>query len=268
MHCRIPARGGCKASPFYVERRFLDCMKLLIIRHADPDYAIDSLTEKGWREAEYLSEHLANVPIDHVYVSPLGRAKDTAGLTLGKIGKTAVEKEWLREFDKLIDRPDVTTKKMIVWDWLPQDWTAEERFFSRNHWFENERLARAEVEKEYRWVTENLDRLLASHGYVREGEIYRAVRPNTETVALFCHFGVQCVMLSHLLHFSPMLLWHDLMAPPSSVTTLTTEERREGTAHFRLNGFGDISHLTMHGEPPAFAGRFCECWMNKEERHD
>ena len=27
-------------------------MKLIIIRHGDPDYSIDSLTEKGWREAE------------------------------------------------------------------------------------------------------------------------------------------------------------------------------------------------------------------------
>ena len=33
-------------------------MKLLIIRHGEPDYTIDSLTEKGWREAEYLSEML------------------------------------------------------------------------------------------------------------------------------------------------------------------------------------------------------------------
>ena len=33
-------------------------MKLLIVRHGDPDYTIDSLTEKGWKEAEYLSENL------------------------------------------------------------------------------------------------------------------------------------------------------------------------------------------------------------------
>lgn len=29
-------------------------MKLLIVRHGDPDYSIDSLTPKGWKEAEYL----------------------------------------------------------------------------------------------------------------------------------------------------------------------------------------------------------------------
>ena len=33
-------------------------MKLLLIRHAEPDYAIDSLTEKGFREASLLSDRL------------------------------------------------------------------------------------------------------------------------------------------------------------------------------------------------------------------
>ena len=29
-------------------------MNIYIIRHAEPDYEHDSLTEKGWREAELL----------------------------------------------------------------------------------------------------------------------------------------------------------------------------------------------------------------------
>ncbi len=33
-------------------------MKLLIIRHGDPDYTIDSLTEKGRREAQLLSKRI------------------------------------------------------------------------------------------------------------------------------------------------------------------------------------------------------------------
>ena len=36
-------------------------MKLLIVRHGDPDYTIDSLTEKGWREARYLSQKLSKL---------------------------------------------------------------------------------------------------------------------------------------------------------------------------------------------------------------
>ena len=51
-------------------------MKILIIRHGEPDYSIDSLTEKGWREAELLSRRLAPLGIRDFYVSPLGRAQD------------------------------------------------------------------------------------------------------------------------------------------------------------------------------------------------
>lgn len=97
-------------------------MKLLLIRHGDPDYSIDSLTEKGWKEAEYLSQRLAKLDIKAFYVSPLGRAKDTASCTLKKLGRTAVEKTWLREFQVQIKRPDRPERDSIPWDWLPQDW--------------------------------------------------------------------------------------------------------------------------------------------------
>ena len=243
-------------------------MKLLIVRHGDPDYSIDSLTEKGWKEAEYLSERLSGLTVDAFYTSPLGRAKDTASLTLRKMGRTASECGWLREFEAPIRRPDVPEGKMIPWDWLPEDWTADERFFQADHWFENERMAEGHVKDEYDRVTGEFDSLLASHGYERCGKIYRAVRPNNDTVVLFCHFGVQCVLLSHLLNVSPMVLWHGTCAAPTSVTTVVTEERRRGTASFRMSSFGDISHLYARQEEPAFAARFCECWDNPGERRD
>ena len=65
-----------------------------------------------------------------------------------------------------------------------------------------------------------------------------------------------------------MVLWHGVCAAPSSVTTLNTEERREGIAAFRMSAFGDISHLYVHDEAPAFAARFCETYGNTAERHD
>lgn len=37
-------------------------MNIYIIRHGDPDYEKDSLTEKGWREAELLSRRLCKIP--------------------------------------------------------------------------------------------------------------------------------------------------------------------------------------------------------------
>lgn len=242
-------------------------MKLLIIRHADPDYEADSLTKQGWIEAELLSKRISTMDITKFYVSPLGRARDTASLTLKKMNREAEECQWLREFQPQIQRPDKEGRS-ITWDWLPQDWTGNDDFYHKQAWMEHEVLKEGQVAKEYAWVTESLDELLARHGYVREENYYRAVRSNMDTIAFFCHFGLECVLLSHLLGISPMVLWHKMCAAPSSVTTLITEERRKGIALFRMSSFGDVSHLTMAGEQPSFAARFCECFENADERHD
>lgn len=242
-------------------------MKLLIIRHADPDYERDSLTEKGWKEAEYLSERLKKLKVKQFYVSPMGRAKDTASLTLEKMGQEAVECQWMREFAPQIHRPDAKDK-IITWDWLPQDWTKEDAFYSKEQWMQTPVMLEGEVDKEYQWVTSSLDQLLAKHGYVRKDNYYDVVDGNTDTLVFFCHFGLECVLLSHLLGVSPMVLWHGLCAAPSSVTTLTTEERRKGVAYFRMSSFGDISHLYAADEEPSVSARFCERFENEDERHD
>ena len=57
-------------------------MKIIIARHAEPDYIHDTITEKGKKEAALLAKRLSQIKIDEIYVSPLGRAKDTAAYTL------------------------------------------------------------------------------------------------------------------------------------------------------------------------------------------
>ncbi|MDF2538510.1 MAG: hypothetical protein K0S76_1531 [Herbinix sp.] len=242
-------------------------MKLIIIRHGDPDYTIDSLTEKGWREAELLSDRIAVMRVKEFYVSPFGRAKDTASLTLKKMNREGKILPWLREFiAPVVD--EKTGEKRLPWDYLPADWTAVKEYYDNNLWHTTPVMQSGNVIDEAMRVYSGLNEILKEHGYEREGNLYRANRPNNDTIVLFCHFGVQCVMLGHLLGISPMVLWHGLCAAPSSVTTLVTEERRDGIAYFRMSSFGDISHLYTAGEEPAFAGRFCETYDNMDERHD
>lgn len=242
-------------------------MRLIIIRHGDPDYSIDSLTEKGWREAELLAERIAAMDVKAFYVSPAGRAKDTASVTLNKMNRKAEVLPWLREFQAPIT-DKATGEERLTWDWLPSDWTKTEQFYDKNLWHTVSVMRAGHVIDEANHVYAGLDDLLKKHGYERDGEIYRAVRPNNDRILLFCHFGVECVMLGHLLGISPMVLWQGLCAVPSSMTTLVTEERRKGIAYFRMIAFGDTSHLYAAGEKPSFAGRFCETYDNMDERHD
>ena len=243
-------------------------MRILIIRHGDPDYSIDSLTEKGHREASLLADMLEREQIDYAYVSPLGRARHTADYTLKRKGMEGEICDWLREFPCRINRPDRSDRKTCVWDFLPQDWTAVSEYYDKAEWFRTPIMTAGEVEKEYRYVTDSLDGLLCRHGYRREGRIYRVERANEETVAFFCHFGLECVLLSHLIGVSPMVLWHGFVAAPTSVTTVYTEERRQGIASFRIASFGDVSHLYAAGEKPAFAARFCETYNTEGQRRD
>ena len=242
-------------------------MKLYIVRHGDPDYEKDALTERGRREAELLAERLSKLDFAAFYVSPLGRARETAEATLRRMGRQGEMKEWLREFAPTHFDPD-RGRTTVIWDWLPQRWTAEKAFYDLEAWMHVPDMESAGVPAEARWVYDGLDALLAEHGYEREGDIFRVRRPNRDSVVLFCHFGVECIMLGHLLGISPMPLWHGTCALTTSVTALVTEERREGIASVRMLSFGDVSHLTAAGVEPSFSARFCETWDCAEERHD
>ncbi len=237
-------------------------MKLLIIRHGDPDYEHDSLTETGRREAELLSKRIAPMTIRDYYVSPLGRAKATAEPTLKLAGRTATELDWLREFSIRVHRPDLEGLSYVPWDWLPQDWLSDTRLLTYDHWMENEVMREAGVGEAYERVTESFDALLASYGYERDGLLYRVREANEDTLAFFCHLGLGCLLMSHLMNCSPMVLWQGTCMAPSSVSLIHTEERRPGFAAFRAATIGDVSHLYAAGAAPSFAARFCETYGN------
>lgn len=243
-------------------------MRIIIVRHGDPDYEHDTLTKTGWREAELAADKLSKMDIKAFYVSPLGRAQDTAGCTLKRMNRTAATHEWMREFAGKIWRPDVSDREMICWDWLPEDMEKQPELYDKDLWLDTDVMKNGAIRKEYDWVCAGLDALLKEHGYEREGLHYRAVRPNNDTIVLFCHFGVEGVMLSHLLNVSPMVMWHGFCAAPASMTSIYTEERRAGIASFRVNEFGSTEHLYVAGEKPSFSARFCECYDNENERHD
>lgn len=238
-------------------------MRILIIRHGDPDYANDTLTEKGHREAQLLAKKLGKDKIDYFYSSPLGRARHTCNYVAKAHGKMdeVVEKDWLKEFGCPLTLPSGKPQK-YPWDMLPTEWVDAPKMYDKDNWYHQDLYEKADMESHARYVTESLDALLKEHGYTRDGGLYRTEKGNTDTIALFCHFGLEALLLSHLCNISPILLWHHFVALPSSVTTLYTEERRPGTAVFRCCGFGDTGHLYAGGEQPSFSARFCEVYGN------
>lgn len=240
-------------------------MTIYIIRHAEPDYTHDSLTEKGWREARLLGWRFANIQNAYFYVSPLGRARATASCVLEPLGASAEVMPWLREFNHGYHVSPAFHPAGQAWDLLPSVWADDPIYVDPENWYRAPAYVGTGVEDAWQTVADGLDAVLARHGYVRDGRIYRAERPNKENVFLFCHYGVECVLLSHLMNCSPVIFWQQSVALPSGVTILPTEEREPGRAVFRMSRFGDLSHLAVGGEAPSFYARYRETYDDDAE---
>ena len=105
-------------------------MRLLFVRHGDPDYKNDCLNEIGRREARALAALGPRIGWGTSFVSPLGRAQETAAIVLGRAvpgahgveaavgctdlstrgGAAAADSfdliktlDWLREFPAVVD---------------------------------------------------------------------------------------------------------------------------------------------------------------------
>lgn len=241
-------------------------MKIVLIRHGDPDRVNNTLTPHGFKEAEALAEAYKDFVFDQAYSSPLNRARYTADIFMKyHRDKTYVIKEWLKEISTPIRVP-YESEEVIPWDFLPVEFVKHEPFFAGDGYFSSEWLRSGAVEKLYDEAAVGLDEILASNGYIRDGRLYRVELSNTKTIVIFCHFGMIAALMSHLLNVPFVLLTQYFECQPTGVTTIVTEERQKGIAQFRCLHFSDISHLTSRGIEPGFWGRFCEIF-DSDDRH-
>lgn len=255
-------------------------MRLILIRHGDPDYSCDGLTEAGKAEAIALAKRTAKWKVDDFYCSPMGRAMDTAAPTLKAHGREAIIVPWLREFSYKIIRPTYETSG-VCWDFIPSDWVNDPAMHTTEGWLSAEPASQNPTLKEQFYVVNSsLDALLARYGYIRTGNYYINNNPKnrryTSTVidpthhlantlpdddadpviVFFCHFGISALIISHLINIPFPLLVHGTVIPTTGVTVLNTEERWDNQAYFRIQSLGDVSHLTSEGVKMSSAGSF------------
>lgn len=244
-------------------------MRIIFIRHGDPDYVNDTLTEKGMREAKLLSDRVVGWHVDAFYCSPLGRAQKTASYTLERLGREAVTYDWMKEFSYRIKDP-VTGRIGVPWDFMPEYWTEIPQMYDKEAWKETDIYrSNPELLPAYQQTCDGLDRLIESYGYKRHHNYYinmhtqesGAEHSSNDTIVIFCHLGITCVMMSHLLGISPALLFHSLYLAPTSITVLATEERLNNAAAFRAQVIGDTTHLLQGGEPISAAGYFTDVFQ-------
>ena len=223
-------------------------MLLYIVRHGHPDYATDSLTERGWLQAEAVGKRLAATGIDQVYASPMGRARQTAEPTCRLLDLPCHIEPWAHEVqeERWTEEPygkpvSVTMVQNTYYREnggidLPYDRAYEAVGFRRS----GMKDAVAYIEEGGRDFLERL-------GYKEENGVYRILRANEDRVALFCHSIMARAWISTLLHIPIHMMWAGFHYTHTGVTVLEFRNNEDGFTAPKCLCYSDMSHLYAHG---------------------
>ncbi len=216
-------------------------MRIYLIRHADPDYMNRTITPAGHLEAEALARRMSAEGLDHIYTSPLGRARDTAAYTSKLMHKEPIVEEWTRELSEV--KAEIDGQIRCAWDLHGEQVRAQRPFPNSETWLSCPPFDGPEFKTMWDGLRSASDIFIERHGYRREDGRYRVVNPNREKIAVFCHGGFGLTWLAHLLEVPVPIMWAGFFLHPSSVTTILFDERSTDWAVPRAIGVGDISHL-------------------------
>lgn len=209
-------------------------MEIFLIRHGDPDYENDCLTALGRKEARCLADELEQLPIEDIYVSPLGRARETCAYTEDRKGISPVVLDWLMERSIARDR-------ICFWEVHGEIFLHAIKPQSQNDWNSPD-VAMPEGREQFERVRKGFDSLMATYGYVRDGYLYRVEKGSDKQIALFCHKGVILTLLADVLHCSLPMIFISMQIHPTGVTRLKMIEKNS-LANFKATAINDLTHL-------------------------
>jgi probable phosphoglycerate mutase len=231
-------------------------MLLYIIRHGEPDYATDSLTETGRLQAEALADRLCIHGFDEIYCSPLGRAVQTAKPTCLRLGLPYNIEHWMNEDKVWDDLSAVGEDGVRNWAFGCQNTRLLNADYAGD-WHENPVFASCKsAHGGYRRVADSSDEFLARLGYERDGRVYKINSPNDKRIAAFCHHGLGTTWLSHLLSVPPNIFWSSFNIPFTGVTVLEFGNNPDGFTAPQCVCLSDISHIYKEKLPINSAGIF------------
>ena len=203
-------------------------MRIIFVRHAQPNYQLDCLTPIGHRQAQAAAERLKEEPIKTIYASTSGRAIETAEYIARQKGLPIHDKlEFMRELSwggsgelpiAHKGQPWITADHMV----RSGQSVADPQWQEKEPFCENTKLL-AKVQP----VSTAFDRLLLEYGLEREGNYYRLHRCDDSTIAMVSHAGSSSMVLSHLFNL-PFPFFCAAISPDFSAITVVEFSGEEG----------------------------------------
>ena len=219
-------------------------MRIVFVRHGEPDYARDCLTELGRIQAKKAAQRLLGEGIGEIYASPLGRARETAQAAAEVLGLPVKTLDFMEEVRWGSADGEALYAGGHPWaiadEMARQGMELNRADWRDAPWFRTNRVVEC-VDR----VERGIDEWLAGFGYLREGKHYRhtAEEEQHKTVALFSHGGSSCAAMGHILGlpfpYAIALLHLDF----TGITVVRLDSRAGMGAIPQLKCSNDTAHL-------------------------
>lgn len=218
------------------------------VRHGDPIYEPDSLTELGHKQAAALAKRFSLYGLDEIYASTSIRAQQTAEPTCVALNKEKTLLDWSNEAHAWHEF--TTRKEDGRREWAFCNPKYKEKFnrpdvlAMGNKWYEHPLFKDEGFKKGVERISKEADEFFLSLGFAhdRERGCYRIVKPNDKRVALFAHAGFGMAFLSSLLDIPYPYIATKMDLSHTSVTVIVFEEDKE-ECYPRVLQWANDSHL-------------------------
>lgn len=178
-------------------------MHLYYIRHGDPDYVNNCLTELGRKEAELTSQELEKIPFDYIFSSSSNRAEETASYLAKKINKEIISYDWAKE-ETVFSELSFFDEEVGHQNWIFHS----KRLLRRMHELENNPnwyddkvflpTVKTGIERVKTAIDEWLYKTLGIQHDFQKNKYISGNRKDLE-VAFFAHGGFGTIFTSHIL---------------------------------------------------------------------
>ena len=223
-------------------------MFLFFVRHGEPDYSNDCLTEAGRQQAKAVADRFALSGLEKIYSSTLGRALETAGYTAEKLGLNIERLDFARED---LAGAEFGITRNGVWNWCFWDRETVDLFKSYkvktlgDQWYDSPLFAGTNYKNGIIRVQNATVEFMKQLGYSYNEKTgyYKAEKHIYDRVALFAHGGFSMAFLSCLLNIPyPEFCVRFQIIGVSAVTVLKIDDEGD-TIIPQIYQYGNDSHL-------------------------
>lgn len=215
-------------------------MRMVFVRHGEPDYEKDCLTEIGKKQAEAAAERLVREGITEIYASPMGRASETAAFTAKRLGLTIQTLPFMHEISW--GGPGVPAEGH---PWTISDWMISRDDFDFFHadWRQHPGFRNNTAVQYLDEISVQTDRFVLQHGYRHKGTRFFCETDQQETFAIFSHGGSGACMLAHLLSLPFPYVCTVMPYEYTSIIILDFPVSAGNYVHPRIELFNDAAHI-------------------------